>query len=73
MHYLLFLELLSFSGSLSIKTVYSLTYFARDYINLDAINIDLGFTSLKELKSSSPSIHSCCCLNACCNVAVVVS
>ena len=26
---------------------YSLTYFARDYINLDAINIDLGFTSLK--------------------------
>ncbi len=26
---------------------YSLTYFARDYINLDAININLGFTSLK--------------------------
>ncbi len=26
---------------------YSLTYFARDYINLDAINIDLGFTSIK--------------------------
>ncbi|HNQ67335.1 MAG TPA: peptide MFS transporter [Bacteroidales bacterium] len=26
---------------------YSLTYFARDYINLDLININLGFTSLK--------------------------
>jgi POT family proton-dependent oligopeptide transporter len=26
---------------------YSLTYFARDYINLDVINIDLGFTSIK--------------------------
>ncbi len=26
---------------------YSLTYFARDYINLDAINIDLGFTTIK--------------------------
>ncbi len=26
---------------------YSLTYFARDYINLDAININLGFTSIK--------------------------
>lgn len=26
---------------------YSLTYFARDYINLDIINIDLGFTSIK--------------------------
>ena len=26
---------------------YSLTYFARDYINLDAIDINLGFTSLK--------------------------
>lgn len=26
---------------------YSLTYFARDYVNLDAINIDLGFTTLK--------------------------
>jgi POT family proton-dependent oligopeptide transporter len=26
---------------------YSLTYFARDYINLDTINIDLGFTSIK--------------------------
>ncbi|MDR2085278.1 MAG: peptide MFS transporter [Bacteroidales bacterium] len=26
---------------------YSLTYFARDYVNLDAININLGFTSIK--------------------------
>ncbi|MDR2388956.1 MAG: peptide MFS transporter [Tannerellaceae bacterium] len=26
---------------------YSLTYFARDYINLDIIDIDLGFTHLK--------------------------
>ncbi|MDD3859074.1 MAG: peptide MFS transporter [Bacteroidales bacterium] len=26
---------------------YSLTYFARDYINLELININLGFTSLK--------------------------
>ncbi|MDR1791907.1 MAG: peptide MFS transporter [Bacteroidales bacterium] len=26
---------------------YSLTYFARDYINLDIINLDLGFTSIK--------------------------
>ena len=26
---------------------YSLTYFARDYINLDLINISLGFTTLK--------------------------
>ena len=26
---------------------YSLTYFARDYINLDIIDIDLGFTRLK--------------------------
>jgi POT family proton-dependent oligopeptide transporter len=26
---------------------YSLTYFARDYINLNIINIDLGFTSIK--------------------------
>jgi POT family proton-dependent oligopeptide transporter len=26
---------------------YSLTYFARDYVNLDVINIDLGFTSIK--------------------------
>ena len=26
---------------------YSLTYFARDYVNLDTINIDLGFTSIK--------------------------
>lgn len=26
---------------------YSLTYFARDYINLSVINIDLGFTSIK--------------------------
>jgi POT family proton-dependent oligopeptide transporter len=26
---------------------YSLTYFARDYVNLDLINIDLGFTSIK--------------------------
>lgn len=26
---------------------YSLTYFARDYINLDAIDINLGFTSIK--------------------------
>lgn len=26
---------------------YSLTYFARDYINLDVINFDLGFTSIK--------------------------
>ena len=26
---------------------YSLTYFARDYINLDVININLGFTSIK--------------------------
>ena len=25
---------------------YSLTYFARDYINLDVINIDLGFTQI---------------------------
>ena len=25
---------------------YSLTYFARDYINLDVINIDLGFTKI---------------------------
>lgn len=26
---------------------YSLTYFARDYVNLETINIDLGFTSIK--------------------------
>jgi POT family proton-dependent oligopeptide transporter len=26
---------------------YSLTYFAKDYINLNIINIDLGFTSIK--------------------------
>ena len=26
---------------------YSLTYFARDYVNLDIINIDLGFTRIK--------------------------
>jgi POT family proton-dependent oligopeptide transporter len=26
---------------------YSLTYFARDYVNLDIININLGFTSIK--------------------------
>ena len=26
---------------------YSLTYFARDYVNLDIINIDLGFTVIK--------------------------
>lgn len=26
---------------------YSLTYFARDYINLDIINVDLGFTQIK--------------------------
>lgn len=26
---------------------YSLTYFARDYINLNVINIDLGFTTIK--------------------------
>ena len=26
---------------------YSLTYFARDYVNLDVINIDLGFTAIK--------------------------
>ncbi len=26
---------------------YSLTYFARDYVNLDVIDINLGFTSLK--------------------------
>ena len=26
---------------------YSLTYFAKDYINLDIINIDLGFTQIK--------------------------
>lgn len=26
---------------------YSLTYFARDYVNLDVINIDLGFTQIK--------------------------
>jgi POT family proton-dependent oligopeptide transporter len=26
---------------------YSLTYFARDYVNLDVININLGFTTLK--------------------------
>ena len=26
---------------------YSLTYFARDYVNLDVINIDLGFTVIK--------------------------
>lgn len=26
---------------------YSLTYFARDYVNLDVINLDLGFTSIK--------------------------
>jgi POT family proton-dependent oligopeptide transporter len=26
---------------------YSLTYFARDYVNLDIIRIDLGFTSIK--------------------------
>ncbi|MDR0393720.1 MAG: peptide MFS transporter [Tannerella sp.] len=26
---------------------YSLTYFARDYVNLDIIHIDLGFTSIK--------------------------
>lgn len=26
---------------------YSLSYFARDYVNLEVINIDLGFTSIK--------------------------
>lgn len=26
---------------------YSLTYFARDYVNLDVINVDLGFTTIK--------------------------
>ena len=26
---------------------YSLTYFARDYVNLEVINIDLGFTTIK--------------------------
>lgn len=26
---------------------YSLTYFARDYVNLDTIHIDLGFTTIK--------------------------
>ena len=26
---------------------YSLTYFARDYVNLDIININLGFTTIK--------------------------
>ncbi len=26
---------------------YSLTYFARDYVNLNVINIDLGFTTIK--------------------------
>lgn len=26
---------------------YSLTYFARDYVNLETINIDLGFTQIK--------------------------
>ncbi|MDR2680487.1 MAG: peptide MFS transporter [Tannerella sp.] len=26
---------------------YSLTYFAKDYVNLDVININLGFTSIK--------------------------
>lgn len=26
---------------------YSLTFFARDYVNLDVINLDLGFTSIK--------------------------
>jgi len=26
---------------------YSLTYFARDYVNLDVININLGFTNIK--------------------------
>ncbi len=26
---------------------YSLTYFARDYVNLDVINFDLGFTTIK--------------------------
>ncbi len=26
---------------------YSLTYFARDYVNLDIINFDLGFTTIK--------------------------
>ncbi len=26
---------------------YSLTYFARDYVDLDVINIDLGFTTIK--------------------------
>ena len=26
---------------------YSLTYFARDYVNLDVININLGFTTIK--------------------------
>ena len=29
------------------QNAYSLTYFARDYINLDLINISLGFTTLK--------------------------
>lgn len=26
---------------------YSLTYFARDYVDLSVINIDLGFTQIK--------------------------
>jgi len=37
---------------------YSLTYFARDYVNLDVINIDLGFTVIKAPKSSRASTRS---------------
>lgn len=37
---------------------YSLTYFARDYVDLSVINIDLGFTQIKELKYSRALIRS---------------
>ncbi len=37
---------------------YSLTYFARDYVNLDVINIDLASRSSRAPKSSRASTRS---------------
>lgn len=37
---------------------YSLTYFARDYVDLSVINIDLGLRRSRELKYSRALIHS---------------
>lgn len=37
---------------------YSLTYFARDYVDLSVINIDLGLRRSRELKYSRALIRS---------------